>query len=79
MGSIGTIFWIFLIIVKVLWICTLIGSSIWLMVWIDSNGSDNYYYLTIYTILSASYGILAFIRAYMIYSHLVFTTTKTHN
>ncbi|CAD8112763.1 unnamed protein product [Paramecium primaurelia] len=69
----GVLFAIFMIFMLLLWDACYIGSSLWMAHWTQQasedliNGEDtnNYFYLTIFSVLSLSYGILAFLRQWV--------------
>ncbi|CAD8103784.1 unnamed protein product [Paramecium sonneborni] len=68
----GRLFIVFLILMMFLWDGCYIGQSLWMAHWtqqasedlVNGEETENYFYLTIYSILSLSYGILAFLRSY---------------
>lgn len=61
-GGFWYVFGIF--ISMTIWEALKLGSSVWLSLWTENNEeSTNYYYLTVYSIMSISYGIFAMTRA----------------
>ncbi|CAD8155775.1 unnamed protein product [Paramecium pentaurelia] len=68
----GVLFASFMVFMMLLWDGCYVGSSLWMAHWTQqasedlANGVDtnNYFYLTIYSVLSLSYGILAFLRSW---------------
>lgn len=69
-----------LILVKIAWAGSLALSNVWLSEWTrQPEDADNYYYLKIYSIISITYGVLAFIRVAMIMFRFIHTATHIHN
>jgi hypothetical protein len=75
----GILFFGFISFVTACQVGSQITANIWLAHWTDEStnnpGLNNMYYLGIYSSFSLSYGILAFVRSYL----LAYTCTKSAN